>query len=317
MRRPAPASVSRRRSIAALLALAAGAAVTAVLVIAALLRTEVPHEPAYAQVIPESVASSSPEPAPSAPPVLPASPASPIGTRVLSATDGTTAWRSGGGACPGDAAVLEVTRDGGRTWESHDVGTATGSSGVLRLEASSEDLTYLVAGSAGDGCAPQYVATYTSGQEFEVFTDRTVSTWFVDPADPLVLHTSAGAKPAPCSAVAVAPRNAADAAVLCADSTVWRTSDAGSTWDGGIAVEGAVSIDDSGPGYVLGATGRADCAGVQVLALDPAAGAGPAVSGCLPSDAPVGEVAIAAVGDWVWLWAGDAVTVSAYGGRTW
>ena len=87
--------------------------------------------------------------------------------------------------------------------------------------------------------------------------------------------------------------------------SVQRTGDAGQTWDD-------VAIEQDA--FVVAVPGAQGCPGVQVVA----AGTGTAEAlGCADVSAEPGRLAISAVGESVWLWAGDAVQVSGDGGRTW
>jgi hypothetical protein len=243
--------------------------------------------------------------------------------RVLSVLDEETAWRSTVGACPGTAPTLERTTDGGSTWQSSDIAGIADVAGVAAIQLTSEDQASVVA-LAAEGCAPVLALTYVGGDDWVAYPDRAAGTWFVDPGTPSRVHSPSGDRTAPCSTVvSLAPRDARNAAVLCADHTVHRTIDAGATWSEPVAVAGSVAIAGADDGYLLattgsGTTGSADCAGVTVTTLPDGGTAPDAEAACaVPSAPEPGQVALATGGGSAWLWAGDSIVTSEDGGKTW
>ncbi|MBF4578663.1 hypothetical protein [Frigoribacterium sp. VKM Ac-2530] len=241
-------------------------------------------------------------------------------TRALSAVDAETAWRSQAGSCaPGGTAddlVLESTTSGGGTWSATSVSSEAALAGVDRLQATAADTVFVV-GPAGAGCTPSFAQTFTGGAEFRDYPDRLAAAWFVSRTSTSTVHSPAGDRPAPCAVIDLAVAGDARAAVLCGDGTVHRTVDSASTWDAGTAVQGAVALTSGAGGYLVAASGAAGCDGVAISSVvDSATAVAPL--GCAPAtvDAP-GAVAVSAAAGSLWLWAGDAVLVSADGGRTW
>jgi hypothetical protein len=258
-------------------------------------------------------ASSTPEPTPEAP----AEPAAAPG-RLLSALDEDTAWRATVGACPGTPPTLELTTDGGRNWRPSDLAGLADVAAVAAVEITSADVASVVAFDTGD-CAPVLALSYVAGEDWVSYPDRVAGHWFLDPASPSMLHTPAGELPAPCTtAVSLAARDGGDAAVLCADHSVHRTTDAGETWSEPVGVPGAVALAGNEDGYLLAATGSAGCGGVAVTSLPDEADAAAVAAACATSSPPEpGQVALGAGGGSTWLWAGDDLLTSGDDGRTW
>lgn len=238
-------------------------------------------------------------------------------TRVLAALDDTVAWRATTGACPATPATLEHTSDGGATWKPSDAAGPTGASSVLRITvASSTEAAAITLDKTN--CAPQYIRTYVSGDNWATYSDQLGGSWYLEPATPTAVHAPNGDVTAPCGAmVGLAAKDASNAAVLCADHTVYRTTNAGTSWGKPLAVTGAVALTATTNGYATAATDISGCAGVTVSNFDGATG-GATSTGCFATATPQpGTVAMASGGSTMWLWAGDALVRSSDGGSTW
>jgi hypothetical protein len=237
--------------------------------------------------------------------------------RILSALDATTAWRTLTGPCPATPAAPERTTDSGATWASFDASIDTDASSILTMTVVDQSETSLVTLDATD-CAPQVVDTYVAGEEWANYPERANGRWFVNPANRAVVHTPNGDVAAPCASVAaLAARSDTAAAVLCADGTFLRTTDAGASWGAGIALNGAVNLTTTADGYLLVAQGQASCNGLQVLATGELTEAPLSIAGCREAAFDAGGVAVSNGGGTLWLWAGDAVSRSNDGGATW
>ena len=257
--------------------------------------------------------SATPAPAPTAPP----EPATAPG-RLLSVLDEDTAWRSAVGSCPGTPPTLELTTDGGRSWRPSDLAGIADVAAVATVQATSEDVASVVAFDA-DSCAPVLALSYVAGDDWVTYPDRVAGNWFLDPAKPQVLHTPTGEAPAPCeSVVSLAARSATDAAALCADRTVYRTTDGGATWSAPAGIPGSTAIAASEDEYLIAVGGETGCPGVAVTRLPDDAPAPATAATCASGTAPqAGQVALATGGDSAWLWAGDDIVTSEDGGTTW
>jgi hypothetical protein len=262
-------------------------------------------------------ASSTPEPA-AAPTATPTSGPAAAPARLLSVLDEDTAWRSEVGNCPDSPPTLELTTDGGRNWRSSDLAGIADVGAVAAVETTTEDVAAVVALDS-DSCDPVLALSYVAGDDWVTYPERVAGHWFLNPDSPSVLHTPAGELPAPCAtAVSLASRGESDAAVLCADHTVHRTTDAGGTWSEPVPVAGSVALAADEDGYLLATTGQLGCAGVAVASLPDEATAPAADPACASTSAPEsGQVALAAGGGSAWLWAGDDVVTSSDGGATW
>ena len=238
-------------------------------------------------------------------------------TRTMAALDDQVAWRSTTGACPATPAALEHTTDGGATWQPADAGSLSSASSVLRITvASSTEAAAITLDK--QSCAVQYIRTYIAGGNWATYNDQLSGSWYLDPSSPTAVHSPQGSVTAPCpTMVGLAVRDASSAAVLCADHTVYRTSDAGASWGTPLAVSGAVALTASADGYAAAATDVDGCAGVSIAAFDAGSGAA-TTSGCFATTAPQpGTVAMANGGTTLWLWAGDALVRSSDGGASW
>ena len=274
---------------------------------------QTPREPITAGVPEPSTSASPPEPAP--PTAITAVPS----TRLLAAVDASTAWRATTGACPATIASPEVTTDAGETWTVTDATGPTGVTALQRIIASNADVATMV-GLAQADCAPQLVRTFVGGTNYSSNPNELPGTWYIDPADRASVHSPAGVLAAPCDdVVALAPRDAEVATVLCADGRLFATADGASTWSEPTTITGAIALARTADGYVAAAAGTADCAGLQTLALTRELAVTPV--GCLPLDAPAaslpGTVAISDGAGTLWVWHGDTLDRSTDLGATW
>jgi len=286
-----------------------------------------------AREAPLSVATTSVIPTPTAAPAAPAAAVRPH--RLLSSLNTTTAWRASTGECPASRAAPELSTDAGASWTGFDAGNRTGASSVLVVNALNPVEASLVVLSSAD-CFPHLIATYVAGIDWADYPLRLTGNWYVNPAEPAIVHSPRGAFAAPCpEVIAVAAQSESVGAVLCPGGrttttatavtsttptgpAIIRTLDGGASWKPAVAVPGAVNLAGlSGGGYVIAAAGQAGCAGVQVLTLaEPAAVAATAV-GCREAAFGPGEVAIASSPGVLWLWAGAIMCTSIDGGATW
>ncbi|PWC07593.1 hypothetical protein [Mycetocola zhujimingii] len=235
--------------------------------------------------------------------------------RVLAAASGDVAWRGTIGPCPGGTAALEYTDDGGATWKTVDPAAETGAAAVVRVVPESESAANVVTLDAG--CSPQLVGTFVAGDAWADHSPRLGSYWYLDPKNVAAIQSPAGMVAAPCSsAVMIATRSTDEAAVLCADETVFRTTDAGSTWSAAIFVPGAVALSGAPDGYIAAVAGQGECGGTSVLAItDSRPGA---LAGCAGETSAPGQTVVSVSDDGTfWLWSGDVFARSTDGGLTW
>ena len=262
-----------------------------------------------------SLASATPEPSPTAEPVSAVPP-----TRILRSGSPSFAWRAETGPCPDVAASPELTNDGGVTWKATDASGPTGVRSLQSITIEGPRVASMI-GQASQGCAVTLIRTYVSGDNYGKYPADLPESWYVDPLNRSRVHSPEGDFAAPCTTVvALAQRERAAAAILCADRTVFLTLDSAATWSAPIAAEGVVALATSGEGYVLAAVGAPDCAGVEIVSItDPTVPT--EMTGCLGTDAApasfAGTVAMSKSSGTLWIWAKDILARSADGGATW
>ena len=280
--------------------------------------------PTYGATAPSPTVTPAPTVAASASPNATSAPAStatilPVpATRLLAAVDATTAWRAGTGACPATPAAPELTTDSGAAWDRTDASGPTAVTAPQSLSVTSAS-TVEVLGLAKDGCAPQVVKTFVSGDNYKTYPDKVGTSWYVDPADRSRVHAPGADHTAPCDAVvALAPRSDTAAAALCADGRFFATTDAAVTWSAPATLPGAVAVAPAAKGYLVASAGRPECAGVQILTVTDALSA--TANGCYATSTPAaslpGTVAVSEATGAIWLWAGDQVVRSTDSGVT-
>ncbi|WIB27016.1 hypothetical protein [Curtobacterium sp. MCSS17_015] len=230
--------------------------------------------------------------------------------RFLSAVDGQEAWRASGGAtCGGAATTLEHTVDGGVTWVPVALGPDV--STVMAIRASSTDLAILAG--IGAECTP---TVRTSADDGATWTDGTPGAAGAGISTAGVV-TSTGVVEPPCTDPIEAYQGQQTSVVICDEQVEWR-SGAGAWVD--VSVGGVRAMADNGDEYLLARVGAEACEGVEIasmtaIGVTPETGT-PAV-GCDADARTTGPISLDRVGESIWLWAGDSVSVSVDGGVTW
>ena len=239
-------------------------------------------------------------------------------TRLLTALDALTAWRASTGACPATSADPELTTDSGATWESFNASIETDASSILMMNVVDDTEVSLVTLDLAD-CAPQLVSTFVAGNQWKAYPERASAEWYVDPATPNTVHSPSGDAAAPCAAVAsLAETNKSSAAVLCTDSTIFTTQDAGETWSAPTSVPGAAALAATTDGYQIAVANPAGCVGVSLVKVSEDDRLDATVRACLTGVVNPGETAVSVAEDGtIWLWAGDAFARSTDGGASW
>ncbi|WP_166996471.1 hypothetical protein [Paramicrobacterium fandaimingii] len=268
---------------------------------------ETPHETAHTEPMPSQT------PTPSATPTTQPDATPP--TRVITAVSSDVAWRAQVATCPDGRVSIERSEDSGQTWQASEVAGDMDARSVLRIIATSENEAYAVT-LEGEDCHASVVGTYVAGAEWAAYPDRLSGYWYVDPADRATVVTSSGPVDGPCDKViAIAPRDANDGAVLCANHSIFLTSDAGGSWSDEQMIEGAVDLTPASAGYYVAATGQGRCEGTSLIEI--AEGTSTSPRGCVGEKAAAGDVAISALDNTVWIWSGDLVQRSTDGGESW
>ncbi len=239
-------------------------------------------------------------------------------TRLLLALSSTAAWRAPAGSCPGTPVTLEYTTDGGATWKPSTSAGSLGATAVLDLERGTSGAV-LAVGQVPDACTPQELTTVARADKWKP-NETPLGAWYVTPGAPATVNSPTGVVATPC-AVVIDVRAGAEAnvGVLCDDERLYRSKDAGVTWDSGIWVPGARSLGSNKQGYLIAAVGTPMCAGVVLEVFSPQmAPRDRTVVGCheIAVDAAT-PVSISVAADAVWLWIGDQIVALTRNGGTW
>ncbi len=241
-------------------------------------------------------------------------------TRLISAFDAKTAWRTTIGDCSDDDVVVERSVDGGGTWDGFNLGSAGGITGAIALQALGDDNSATVIGQNTTGCTPTWVETTSAGTSWTAYSDRTATAWYVDTTSLSLIHTpGAVVRPAPCDVAGLASLSSTSAAVLCTDRSLHRTVDGGLTWTTSKTVPAALAVGASTDGYLVASQSRdVSCTGLTIWGLPESPTTDPAtVSSCVPTASSTGEVALSGTSEALWLWAGTVVLRSLDEGATW
>lgn len=238
-------------------------------------------------------------------------------THVLSAANAEVAYRAFTGPCPEAGAVVEVTADGGASWVPYDLAPYNTVSAVQRIFSGEDGAAGVVTLNAENCAESLLLETVSLGDEWQTNPAGTDSLWMLDPADSSVLRVpNANSVQLPCAGARLAVGTETSVAVLCENTAVATSSDAGANWRMSEPFPGAAAITGIGQTYYLAQTGQPDCDGTLVLALGP--DLVPTVSSCVLGGGSPSETAIsAATGGSLWLWRGDQVVKSLDGGANW
>ncbi|WP_267424378.1 MULTISPECIES: hypothetical protein [unclassified Curtobacterium] len=284
-----------------------------VLVAVALGRTA-PQDGGQPGPIPTFTSTPSPRPTPSASSTAAASaPAdamqSSSGRHLLTAVDGSVAWRASAGVCGGSGEVLQHTTDGGASWQSVRLGDDVES--ILALRATSSSISMLVA--AGPDCEVVVRTSADDGATWSAGTAGAAGAG-IGP-DGLVLKT--GTVDPPCSDPTEVFQGDYTTAVICQDVMEWRSGTG--AWVEA-PMQGIRSLADAGDRYTIAVVGADDCDGVQIASVGAAKVTRTSTATAVGCDADAdtdGAVTVARSGTNVWVWAGKSVAVSSDGGATW
>ena len=236
-------------------------------------------------------------------------------TTLLEGVDADTAWRADVGSCQGGDTALEVTEDGGASWETHEAPLSF----IGRIRATEPTVGFAV-GAAQD-CVPVVVGTGDAGATWAA-PGPADSTWALDPASDTGLIRPSGEVVTPCGGATLADLAVVtdtDALVLCAGGRVLTTEDSGESWNTLAKVDGAFALSDGGDtGAVAVTAGRSrDCEGLAVTTVGQ--GGGTEAASCVDVTGKVtpGSVAVSVAGSEGWLLVGEDVWRSGRGLDDW
>jgi hypothetical protein len=320
--------MKRRRRLAATLGLVVLVIVDAALVWAALRiggRSSAVETPAdtltTAPISTATTTPSTPSPAPSTTGTSATSTAPPANTPgvplkvIVSAVDGSLAWRATAGKCGAGGAAVQVTTDGGKTWRNRTSPFAV----ITRVQASDATKGFLVG--ADSACSMAVRTTSDAGATWPG-TGSLADTMARDAKDATKVRAPGGQTVAPCGTDVVVDlaRNSTNGAeVLCAGGAIRSSGDDGRTWPESGRVTSGLALDSKVVGgkvtaYV--AWTKPGCAGVQISTVIEG---NVSDLGCAAAEGVTpGEVALAApTTDSGWLLVGSATYRSTDGLRTW
>lgn len=230
---------------------------------------------------------------------------------LLAAYDSLTAYRAITGECPVAPPELEVTTDGGVSWNPAGV---TDASSIEAISPEGAETVSVIA-RASDGCEPGVYRSFVQGAGW-IEAEELDGRWRIDEG---VVVAPGPFETAPCATpLQVVGTSPAQASVLCADAVVHFTSDAGATWVASQPISGIAAIAARGDGLLAVLDRQGECAGLQVVALDAALVAG-TPGACVTTQPTDGHIALAVSNDgaMVWLWSGGVVARSVDGGQSW
>lgn len=298
----------------ALLTLLAALAVVTVIVVT-VAATQARTASDNAGTVPPSVL---PEPAPKPEPTEepePEAPAfvSPVAQRILavSETDSDFLMRAWVGSCPDPAGALEVSVDGGASWQSGVIASVDARR-LLSLAPTGDIVRFT--SQAGPDCETLTARSFVAGTSWEADPEPPVI-WFIDPANSTVVSTPAGTQTLPCEVVGLSAASTRGIA-LCNDATVMVSEDDGASWSSPLAVPNAVAVGTVAGGFAVASYSEADCVGTQTRAI--LGGVLSEPGGCIVGVGSTdGTTAIAGGGSAWMLWAGDSMWFSNDAGSTW
>ncbi len=229
--------------------------------------------------------------------------------RHLVASGAGAGWRSTVGDCTGEAAVVELSSDGGSTWQAVN---PPGVHEVLYLSANATVVTVIA--KTGATCELEVLKSFTAGQFWSSYPNELTDYTFLDSTEPPTVLTSGGPVIAPCPDVRDA-RQRAEAVVVTCDGQLFEGGDGDWT---AFPVPGLLAVAVGDSGYTLAVSGYGDCAGVSIQTLAaPLGDSFPDAVGCVDGPVLPSQVSIAQLGSDVWLWIDDRVAVSADAGTSW
>jgi hypothetical protein len=234
---------------------------------------------------------------------------------LIAAASGNEAWRATVGDC-NTSGTVERSTDGGKSWMRV---LRSGLAPIVRLGMDGTGDFYTIGG-AGQDCSTQYTA-YSADGAIVAQTGNPLNLWFPRPNDRDQVYGPGKTRAAPCDqahVVGMTSLSISDALVVCSNGAAMVTSDSGRSWDEADELPGTMAVGSGGGRYWIAGT-SAKCDGVLVRSLTLREGElsrGP--SRCAPaSKVAPGAVAIDVSDNTIWIWAGQKVTTSTDGGRSW
>ena len=223
--------------------------------------------------------------------------------------------RATSGRCGKGGAKVELSLDGGRTFEPAKIPAAAV---VLRVASTDADKAYVVA--TDPDCRVVTTFTTTNGGGAWERTDGSEGSWHRLARAAARIHAPTGAADVPCERDQVvtgfSTLSTEQAYALCSDGAVLRTVDGAKSWSPQGTVPGATDLDFVDPSNGLAVTtSQPSCAGVAVLATTDGAKTWKART-CVKTSAG-GVPDVSADGKRAYLAVGESVWFSDDGGSSW
>lgn len=274
-------------------------------------RTEAPMSAVLSTAVP-SVGSSGPgtksrTPSPSpttGAPVRHTRPTAGHQDRVLAADSEFVAWRAVSGGCD-TPAIIEVTTDGGQTWQR----THPGIRAIVRLKAYGSESVFAIGADAH--CQPTYAWIDGPGLGWQHDASQVADKWFRVPGDLDQVHDTFGGRSKPCGdgLADLAGLGTYQAAALCADGRI-RTRDQGRGWRTVEEHSGAVALNADDIQFVAAVTSPGCTGGVAIRTFDVnGTGLPGGDDHCRKGPSQSGGVGVSNIWSSVWLWSGKKVSV--------
>lgn len=238
----------------------------------------------------------SPTPTSTSSPAVSAAPGA--GERFLAVGEGVL-WRGTAGVCGGDAPVIELSYDGGATWD--DVTPTYRGIAQLRTLSTFGGPHAEAVADLGEECETQPIRTFTAGEFWEPYPDQLASWTYIDPDDAATIITPDGAIEAPCAEPWGLRARGGVVALICDGTAYTRDADA---WTA-LAPAGISALAVNADGALAVAHIDPACDGLAISRYEDDATKG---LGCASNANPQGDAAVTFAGEDVLLWAGDVVT---------
>jgi hypothetical protein len=187
--------------------------------------------------------------------------------RSVSLLEGGSALMATPGSCGSGGAAVFRSTDSGATWTGSDSPGPI----VPRVTLTGAEAGFAIA--AGQGCEEALLFRDTNSLQGWSEGIRPADTWFVLPQVPARINGPAGLVDSPCGqqvTVGLTPSPSPEAAVLCADGFLQKTTDGGTTWVRGEQLAGGRAIGGDPAGELLALASVAGCDGLGVFVADPA-----------------------------------------------
>ena len=229
--------------------------------------------------------------------------------------DGRALARATTGTCGKGGATVELSLDGGKSFQASEVSAAAV---VLRVASIDADNAWLVASDADCGSVTTYRTT-NGGGAWDA-TEGSEGSWHRLTESGARVHAPTGPADVPCAenqvAAGFSTLSSDQAYVLCGDGKVLRTRDGGRAWSPRGEVPGAMDLDFVDESHGIAAvTGDGECSGVAIAGTSDG-GESWKSQACVKTSAE-GVPDVSADGQRAYLAVGESVWFSDDGGTSW